>query len=676
MKAQEVGQKLRRQYFGAFKGKSIIRPLVSPDAERWASYGAGHDSTSPKNLTTTDDAPSTSKVEEQSDLPDTKQASEPVSDWINSASIRVDNSERLPTKTPPTFESPDSHPGEGPYHFEDTAQQLPKQFLDSREALSFLVSAACPGDHTASAPWKDDTKTNADQHDCLEQNYLHPVGFGADSPKRATGEDQCHTEQGRGKSRDQVASTPTECVSYSPRSGLVAGKDKIANIGEAHSQHICYFGEDAWVGDCSSPVDSASSSLTGVAKSQGSKNFCVCVDPSLRKRSLSMECIASSSTVGSTSPDDQATRAPENKAKEGRSGTLFGKLCELFPERTLKESSTVSQTGKRPFPSRTSSASHDRHEPSEEAGRQSRGTETLSDAEVLSPVDPRSKSSETSLKSTLRSLTIIANEMSNPPRIFAVTELERRLEFLQRNVEELKKQALMDMGESERYAYWKRSMGLATIFETKRDANIANGTDFLSDKMPATYGESTKEPEPAVPSAASLPEQPIEIDPFEDVEQLSSYVPDRTTSIASFPPVSNFSTLRANPGPSSAYATRPTSLPEANSSRRNLQASSSSHHGATQRFTESRNSSNNGQTTSSSYQRPFVTFNAWSHDDPASVDKIPKCVETLVDLGFEHRCQGGRNSLVVYSQLAGGDLNEAIEIITEDQESYRQMNVG
>ena len=642
---------------------------------------------------------STNNVEEQSNLFDIKEVSEPISDGIKLASVRVDNSKNLPTETPPAFGPPGSHPSKGLYRSENTPQQLPKQFFDPQEGLSALTSAACPENYTASATSEYNTKSDADQYSRLERTSLHPVSYGIDSSRRATAEDQYPAGREQGNSQDKITSTAIDYNSCWPRRGIYSGYNKIANVREDNSHKTYYapttwsrpshqsnplwqgakashFSGGSWAGGCSSPAEGASSSLLGAAESQDRKTMNVREVSPMRKRSLSMECIASSSTDGSVFLDDQTTKAHENKAREGRSGTLFGKLCELFPERTLKESSTISQTGKNPFPSRASSASNGRCEPSEEAGLQSRATGVHYDAELLRPAETRNTPSDTSLESTLRSLTMIAGEMNDPPSILAVNELERQLEILRGNVEELKKQALADMSESERYAHWKRSMGLATEAEPKQEASINNDANFVTKEMLATHGEFAKEPEPAEPTAASPPEQSTEVDPFENVEQLSSYVPDRTTSIASFRPVSSFLAVGAHPGSSSAYATPSTNLPEANSSSRTFQASSSSHRNTTQYFTESGNPSNSDQTTSFSHHHPSTTSNTWAHDDPTSVDKIPKCVDTLVDLGFEHRCQGGRNRLVVYAQLAGGDLNEAIEIISEEQKSYRQMNVG
>lgn len=61
---------------------------------------------------------------------------------------------------------------------------------------------------------------------------------------------------------------------------------------------------------------------------------------------------------------------------------------------------------------------------------------------------------------------------------------------------------------------------------------------------------------------------------------------------------------------------------------------------------------------------------AIDHLDAGTVATTQTCVEQLQKLGFGSAAEGGVNRLVVYAQAAGGDLVEAIDMITEEQEAY------
>ncbi|KAL8885477.1 MAG: hypothetical protein Q9215_006670 [Flavoplaca cf. flavocitrina] len=58
------------------------------------------------------------------------------------------------------------------------------------------------------------------------------------------------------------------------------------------------------------------------------------------------------------------------------------------------------------------------------------------------------------------------------------------------------------------------------------------------------------------------------------------------------------------------------------------------------------------------------------HGDPATVAKVQACVEELDKLGFSCTVEGGLNRLVVYAQASGGDLIEAIDLISEESQAY------
>ncbi|KAL8856906.1 MAG: hypothetical protein Q9178_006495 [Gyalolechia marmorata] len=65
-----------------------------------------------------------------------------------------------------------------------------------------------------------------------------------------------------------------------------------------------------------------------------------------------------------------------------------------------------------------------------------------------------------------------------------------------------------------------------------------------------------------------------------------------------------------------------------------------------------------------------ILADATDHGDAATVAKIQACVEKLEHLGFGSVAEGGLNRLVVYAQASGGDLVEAIDLITEERQAY------
>lgn len=65
---------------------------------------------------------------------------------------------------------------------------------------------------------------------------------------------------------------------------------------------------------------------------------------------------------------------------------------------------------------------------------------------------------------------------------------------------------------------------------------------------------------------------------------------------------------------------------------------------------------------------------AGEHSDAASVRKVQECVSQLQGLGFGGDADGGIRRLVVYAQVAEGDLVGAIDMMDEEQRAYRERN--
>ncbi|KAL8771740.1 MAG: hypothetical protein Q9209_002931 [Squamulea sp. 1 TL-2023] len=63
-----------------------------------------------------------------------------------------------------------------------------------------------------------------------------------------------------------------------------------------------------------------------------------------------------------------------------------------------------------------------------------------------------------------------------------------------------------------------------------------------------------------------------------------------------------------------------------------------------------------------------ILADATDHIDAATVARTQSCVEQLQKLGFGSAAEGGLNRLVVYAQASGGDLVEAIDLITEERQ--------
>ena len=63
---------------------------------------------------------------------------------------------------------------------------------------------------------------------------------------------------------------------------------------------------------------------------------------------------------------------------------------------------------------------------------------------------------------------------------------------------------------------------------------------------------------------------------------------------------------------------------------------------------------------------------AIDHSDDATAGKIQECVEQLQTLGFGNNTNDGLGRLVVYAQVAEGNLSDAIDMIDEEQQVYSQ----
>ena len=61
------------------------------------------------------------------------------------------------------------------------------------------------------------------------------------------------------------------------------------------------------------------------------------------------------------------------------------------------------------------------------------------------------------------------------------------------------------------------------------------------------------------------------------------------------------------------------------------------------------------------------------HQDDTIMEKIESCVSQLRDLGFGSEEDGSGDRLLVYAQVAGGDLVDAMDMIDEEQEAYRGL---
>ena len=60
------------------------------------------------------------------------------------------------------------------------------------------------------------------------------------------------------------------------------------------------------------------------------------------------------------------------------------------------------------------------------------------------------------------------------------------------------------------------------------------------------------------------------------------------------------------------------------------------------------------------------------HHDSSTVEKVQHCVEKLKDLGFGENSNGGIQRLVVYAQAAEGNVSDAIDLIDEEQQAYKE----
>ena len=85
---------------------------------------------------------------------------------------------------------------------------------------------------------------------------------------------------------------------------------------------------------------------------------------------------------------------------------------------------------------------------------------------------------------------------------------------------------------------------------------------------------------------------------------------------------------------------------------------------------------NNATSASQCARRSILSDIAYAidHHNAATAGKIQKCVEQLRTLGFGSDGNDGLGRLVVYAQVAEGDLSNAIDLIDEEQQAYSQWH--
>lgn len=62
------------------------------------------------------------------------------------------------------------------------------------------------------------------------------------------------------------------------------------------------------------------------------------------------------------------------------------------------------------------------------------------------------------------------------------------------------------------------------------------------------------------------------------------------------------------------------------------------------------------------------------HDDDSTVVKIHGCIEQLRDLGFGNDDHDSAGRLLIYAQAADGELEDAIDLIDEEQQAYKERS--
>ncbi|KAI9771434.1 MAG: hypothetical protein M1840_002054 [Geoglossum simile] len=79
-----------------------------------------------------------------------------------------------------------------------------------------------------------------------------------------------------------------------------------------------------------------------------------------------------------------------------------------------------------------------------------------------------------------------------------------------------------------------------------------------------------------------------------------------------------------------------------------------------------------GTSTENPIDEPMIDLEdtEGSHDDPG--DSVQKCVELLKSLGFGTEEDGGMERLSVYAAAADGDLEEALEIISDEKKAWEE----
>lgn len=71
-------------------------------------------------------------------------------------------------------------------------------------------------------------------------------------------------------------------------------------------------------------------------------------------------------------------------------------------------------------------------------------------------------------------------------------------------------------------------------------------------------------------------------------------------------------------------------------------------------------------------QPPQNSTSSHYDEPPSTINRIDKCVETLISLGYGGSEEGGHHRLGVYAAAADGKVNDAIEMIEDERKVYEQ----
>ena len=379
----------------------------------------------------------------------------------------------------------------------------------------------------------------------------------------------------------------------------------------------------------------------------------------------------------------------EGPNKVQHSGKLFGKLCELFPERTLKENSAASRTSCNLFPINSPTTAKDNDE--------------ISMSEEFC-------SSKVQLQNTLRTMLELVDEMGNPPSLFSVHELGNYVEYIQRDLKDLREEAFAAMGIREP----SNPKGHDEKPETQlnsidRAIIVSEGNDIAGKKLDKGAKDSSTSCGQKVNGLS---------DPFEGIERLDrSSHQDKGTSLESqelLPTLSaiserlkQFSTYTADISSAVQNREQPInghiiSSPESSTKPcRNTSETAKSQvvregpfwsnepsassllvnpaaSGSPDPYYIGPERASDSSLWSNGPVPPSIKANSTDlepHEDLSSASKIADCVEKLNEMGYDKVCRGGPNRLVVYAQATGGNLGEAIDLIEEDELMFKRMHL-